>query len=120
MLLAILDILFSIAIADGVLSAEEELLLLEAEAIFGVKGHAYSSFKAEVHESKNNKEVHYLNVLGLSSGATKDEIRVEYKRLVMKFHPDRVHHLGDEFVKEAEIKMKEINQAYEYLCGQKA
>lgn len=115
MLLAVLDLLFSIAIADGVLSAEEELLLLEAESIFGIKGQAYSHFKSEVNETKNNKEECCLNVLGLSSGASKDEIRVEYKRLVMKFHPDRVHHLGDEFVKEAEIKMKEINQAYEYL-----
>ena len=117
MLLAVLDLLFSIAIADGVLSAEEELLLLEAEAIFGIKGQAYGSFKSEVHEPKNNKEVFYLNVLGLSLGATKEEIKLEYRRLVMKFHPDRVHHLGDEFVREAEIKMKEINQAYEYLRG---
>ena len=115
MLLAVLDLLFSIAIADGVLSAEEELLLLEAESIFGIKGEAYSQFKSEVHETKNSTEEYYLNVLGLSLGASKNEIRAEYKRLVMKFHPDRVHHLGDEFVKEAEIKMKEINQAYEYF-----
>ena len=33
----------------------------------------------------------------------------------MKFHPDRVHHLGEEFICEAEVKMKEINEAYEYL-----
>lgn len=116
MLLSVLDLLFSIAIADGVLSAEEELLLLEAESIFGMKGQAYSHFKSEVRESKNNKEEYFLNVMGLSAGASKDEIRIEYKRLVMKFHPDRVHHLGGDFVKEAEIKMKEINQAYEYLC----
>jgi len=116
MLLSVLDLLFSIAIADGVLSAEEELLLLEAESIFGLKGQAYSHFRSEVHESKNSKEEYFLNVMGLSTGASKDEIKIEYKRLVMKFHPDRVHHLGDDFVKEAEIKMKEINQAYEYLC----
>ena len=119
MILAVLDLLFSIAIADGVLSAEEELLLLGAEAIFGIKGQAYGSFKSKVNESKSNKEVYYFNVLGLSIGATKEEIKAEYKRLVMKFHPDRVHHLGDEFVNEAEIKMKEINQAYEYLREKK-
>ncbi len=111
----VLDILFSIAIADGVLSAEEELLLLEAESIFGMKGSSYNNFKKNVHESTNTKEEHYLNVLGLSSSATQKEIRIEYRRLVMKFHPDRVHHLGVDFVKEAEIKMKEINEAYEYL-----
>ena len=116
-LYAILDLLFSIAIADGVLSAEEELLLLEAEAIFGLKGSAFHQFKSASSASHQSKEEYYLTVLGLSQGATKEEIKIQYKRLVMKFHPDRVHHLGDEFVQEAEIKMKEINLAYEYFCG---
>ena len=116
-LFAILDLLFSIAIADGVLSAEEELLLLEAEAIFGLKGSAFHQFKSASSSPQQSKEEYYLTVLGLSQGASKEEIKVQYKRLVMKFHPDRVHHLGEEFVQEAEIKMKEINLAYEYLCG---
>ena len=116
LLIGVLDLLFSIAIADGVLSAEEELLLLEAESIFGIKGEAYNHFKSQTHESTKNNKEHYLNVMGLSSEVTMDEIKIEYKRLVMKFHPDRVHHLGEDFVKEAEVKMKEINEAYEYLC----
>jgi DnaJ like chaperone protein len=33
----------------------------------------------------------------------------------MKYHPDKVGHLGDEFKKVAEDKMKELNVAYEYL-----
>jgi DnaJ like chaperone protein len=43
------------------------------------------------------------------------QIKKAYRRLAMKFHPDRVGHLGEEFLQEAEIKMKEINEAYEYL-----
>ena len=115
MLSATLDLLFSIAIADGVLSAEEELLLLEAESIFGMKGGVYSHFKEQTSESSNYNDEYYYNVLGLSLNATQKEIRLEYKRLVMKFHPDRVEHLGEDFVNEAVIKMKEINKAYEYL-----
>lgn len=116
MLLGVLDILFSIAVADGVLSAEEELLLLEAEAIFGVTGEAFSKFRTKTRKSSTDIESYYLKVLGLSPGASKEEIRLEYKRLVMKFHPDRVHHLGETFVKETEVRMKELNQAYKYLC----
>lgn len=116
MLSAILDLLFSIAIADDFLSAEEELLLSEAESIFGIKGQAYSYFKNQSHTKNTNTKEYHLNILGLSLDATQDEIKREYKRLVMKFHPDKVHHLGDDFVREAEIKMKEINQAYDYLC----
>ncbi len=116
-LTAVLDLLFSIAIADGVLSAEEELLLLESEAIFGLKGPAFHHFKSEYTTSQQSKEEYYLTILGLSQGATKEQIKIQYKRLVLKFHPDRVHHLGDEFIQEAEIKMKEINRAYSYLCS---
>jgi len=35
--------------------------------------------------------------------------------LSMQYHPDKVGHLGDEFKKVAEEKMKEINRAYEFL-----
>jgi len=33
----------------------------------------------------------------------------------MQYHPDKVGHLGEEFKKVAEEKMKEINNAYEFL-----
>ncbi len=47
-------------------------------------------------------------VLGLTQGATTDEVKKAYKRLVMKYHPDR--NTDD---KLAEEKIKEINVAYE-------
>ena len=114
-LLGVLDLLFSIAIADGTLSAEEELLLLQAESIFGIKGTAYNNFKSRSRRPTSTQKERYLDVLGLSPDATQEEIHLQYKRLVMKFHPDRVQHLGDNFVKEAEIQIKKINQAYGYL-----
>ncbi len=114
-LYAILDVLFLIAIADGTISAEEELLLLEAEIIFGIKGSMYHKFKSQSHTQKNNQKEYYLDVLGLESNATQNEIKKTYRRLAMKFHPDKVNCLGEKFVYEAEIKMKEINEAYEYL-----
>lgn len=115
LLSAILDVLFMIAIADGTISAEEELLLLEAEAIFGIKSSAYNEFKKHSRKQKKSKREQYLDILGLNNNATKDEIKKTYRRLAMKFHPDRVSHLGEEFIQEAEAKMKEINEAYEYL-----
>lgn len=48
LLFIILDVLFLIAIADGTISVEEELLLLEAEAIFGIKGKMYNEFKNSI------------------------------------------------------------------------
>lgn len=57
----------------------------------------------------------HLTTLGLSKGATADEIKKAYRKLSMQYHPDKVRHLGEEFRAIAEEKMKEINAAHDYL-----
>jgi len=52
----------------------------------------------------------YYEVLGVPKSAEEREIKKAYKRLAMKFHPDR--NQGD---KEAETKFKEVKEAYEIL-----
>ena len=44
-----------------------------------------------------------------------ETIKKSYRQLSMKYHPDKVSHLGDEFKKVAEEKMKEINAAYDFF-----
>ena len=55
------------------------------------------------------------DVLGVKPGADQEEIKSAYRELVTKYHPDKVAHLGDEFRKLAEIRFKEIQQAYQEL-----
>ena len=57
----------------------------------------------------------YYAVLGLEQGADKDAIKKAYRKLCMKYHPDKVRHLGEEFRIVAEGKMKEINAAYDFF-----
>ncbi|MFI4847218.1 MAG: molecular chaperone DnaJ [Candidatus Makana argininalis] len=52
----------------------------------------------------------YYEILGISRNSEEREIKKAYKRLAMKFHPDR--NLGN---KQAESKFKEIKEAYEIL-----
>ncbi len=54
-------------------------------------------------------------VLGLEPGADKETIKKAYRKLSMKYHPDKVRHLGEEFRAVAEEKMKEINAAYDFF-----
>lgn len=52
----------------------------------------------------------FYNILWVSKNATQDEIKKAYRKLAMKYHPDR--NKGD---KQAEEKFKEIGQAYDVL-----
>ena len=55
----------------------------------------------------------YYEVLGVSKGADEKEIKKAYRKLAMKYHPDR-----NPDNKEAEEKFKEINEAYEVLSDE--
>jgi molecular chaperone DnaJ len=54
----------------------------------------------------------YYEVLGINKNASEAEIKKAYRRLAMKYHPDR--NTGDD-AKEAEEKFKEAKEAYEIL-----
>ncbi len=55
----------------------------------------------------------YYEVLGVSKGADDKEIKKAYKRLAMKYHPDRTQ--GDKAMEE---KFKEVQEAYEILSDE--
>lgn len=51
----------------------------------------------------------YYDILGVQRNATKDEIKNEYRKLALKYHPDRNKEPG------AEERFKEVSEAYAIL-----
>ena len=64
---------------------------------------------------ESSAEVDPYKVLNIPANASEEEIKKAYKELAGKYHPDKVHHLGDEFKEIAEKRFKEIQNAYEEL-----
>jgi len=58
-----------------------------------------------------NGKKDYYELLGVSRGATEEEVKKAYRKLALKHHPDR--NPGD---KQAEEKFKEISEAYQVLA----
>src|SRR3990167_9419791 len=56
----------------------------------------------------------YYHTLGVSRNASEEEIKKSYRRLAMKYHPDRTQN-----DKTSEEKFKQIKEAYEILSDNK-
>ena len=64
-------------------------------------------------------EKNYYDILGVKKDASKDDIRRAFKKLSLKYHPDKHINDSEEDKKKAEEKFKEINEAYETLSDDK-
>jgi hypothetical protein len=51
-------------------------------------------------------------ILRIGVSASKEEVRIAYRKMASLYHPDKVAHLAPEFREMADRKMKEINTAY--------
>ena len=54
-------------------------------------------------------------ILEIDPSATDDEVKKAYRRMAMKYHPDKVSHFGDDFRKKADEKFKKVNEAYKKI-----
>jgi DnaJ-domain-containing protein 1 len=58
-------------------------------------------------------------VLGLEADASEQEIRAAFHRLAIHYHPDKVHHRGEEFERIAQEKFLRLKEAYEILIRER-
>ena len=109
--LMLLRIVFRVAMADGELHPHEKKAIEEIVFHLEINADDYASLQGEYVVTADK----YYQILGLSQGATKAEIKKAYRKLALTHHPDRVAHLGEEYVKEATATFQKINDAYERL-----
>lgn len=109
--LQLLHFLFGIAQADGIVDATEKDLINRISHEMGITDKDYQSIEAMFVP---NTEADY-KILEIEPSATDDELKKAYRRMAMKYHPDKVSHLGDDFQKAANEKFQKVNQAYENI-----
>jgi DnaJ like chaperone protein len=114
MLEDILDGLFHIAKADGVVHEREVLFLRRISEIFDIEAGHFDSILAR-HADMGEADPY--TVLGIGREASFEEIRKHYRRLVRDNHPDRAiaRGLPEEFVAIASTRAAALNAAYEAI-----
>ncbi len=114
MLTDLMEGLFHIAMADGAYHPNEEAFLAQVSEIFGLDENTFASLEARFVPDTSPLP---HTVLGIAPGATKQEARAAWRKLVRANHPDVLvaRGLPQEAVRMAEKRMIDINRAWETL-----
>ena len=113
------DFLFGLGGADGSFDQTELNMLRLIAQYLGIAQSDYTSICERHNSSFNTPHSTFgkdpYKVLGISKDATDDEVKKAYRRMAMKYHPDRVAGMSEEMQRNAAEQMKEINEAYEQI-----
>jgi DnaJ like chaperone protein len=121
--LILLELIYQVLYSNEVVSQAELVLAENIGNYLGISAYDQRSiaakfkagFRAGAAQTEEFAEDKYYAILGLAPGTGFADIKAAYRKLSMQYHPDKVGHLGEEFKAVAEEKMKEINNAYEFM-----
>lgn len=114
----LMDGLFHIAAADGVIHPAELTYLRRVAAIFGFDAAAFDRVRARY---AGIEKADPYQILGLPRDVSDRDLKAAYRRLVRENHPDVLIAQGmpEEFVKLANERLAKINDAYERTAKQR-
>ncbi len=109
--LQLVHYLVGIANADGHIH-EKEWSLLESIARRLNVNHTDLESLYAMYQVDNDR---YYRILEIEKGASKDEMKKAYRKMVKKFHPDKLGDIGEEAKKTAIEKFRMVQEAYDEL-----
>jgi len=113
--LQLLHYLYGISSADGQVHPSEVDMIEVIGRTLGISTNDLDSIKAMFVKDVNSA----YKILEISSDATDDEVKKAYRKMAVKYHPDKVSHLGGDVKKAAKEKFQQMNAAYEEIKKQR-
>jgi DnaJ like chaperone protein len=106
--LQLLHLLFNVSLADTMIHPSEIQILERISSYLGVSQVDFLSIKNMFIPETDSS----YKILEIERNATDEEVKKAYRKMAVKYHPDKVSHLGDEIRKSADEKFARVNEAY--------
>ncbi|HCA83183.1 MAG TPA: molecular chaperone DjlA, partial [Flavobacteriales bacterium] len=111
MRLQLIHYLFGIAAADGSVDSAEQRVILQIAGYLGVNSRDFESIQAMFVRDT----VSAYKILEIESSASDEEVKKAYRKMAVRYHPDKVASLGEEHQKAAQEKFQKVQEAYENI-----
>jgi DnaJ like chaperone protein len=109
--LQLMHFLFGIAQADGRIDQDEQNLIDKISYYIGIQSGDYESIKSMFVKSNDAN----YKILGLTPEASDEEVKKAYRKMAIKYHPDKVSYLGEDVQKDAKEKFQKVSEAFEQI-----
>ncbi len=119
--LFLIRLCYEVALSDRNINPSEEEFIARAAQNLGINDYDYMMVRRSFVDSQQADlgDSHSLQnpytVLGIDPRSSTQEIQKAYRELASKYHPDKVSHLGHEFIDLATRKFTAIQAAYERI-----
>src|SRR5690606_6236907 len=111
----LLHFLFGIAKADGHVADAEIALLRRIATMMEIPASDFESIKSMFYR---DAQADY-HILGIEPNATDEEVKKAYRQMAIRYHPDKVIHMGEEYQKGAKEKFQKVQESYENIKKQR-
>jgi DnaJ like chaperone protein len=109
--LQLIHFLYGIAYSDKKVSPEEIKVIGTIAGYLGISEKDIQSLQSMFYKDIDSA----YKILEIEQTATDEEMKKAYRRMALKYHPDKVSYLGEEFRKAANEKFQKVNEAYERI-----
>ena len=109
--LQLLHLLFNVSLSDSKIHPLEIEIIEKISGALGVTSNDFLSIKNMFIPETDSS----YKILEIEPAASNEDVKKAYRKMAMKYHPDKVSHLGDDFRKTADEKFKMVNEAYEKI-----
>jgi DnaJ like chaperone protein len=113
--LQLLHYLYGISSADGQDHPSEIAVIQKIAGLIGIQPSDYQSIRSMFVKDTNFA----YRILEIEPTASDEEVKKAYRKMALKYHPDKVSHLGDDVQKAAKEKFQELNSAYNTIKKQR-
>ncbi len=109
--LQLLHFLFGVAKSDGIVTENELNKINSIAGYMNINPHDLDSIKAMFYNEVDSA----YKILEIEKSVSDAEVKNAYRKMVKKYHPDKLRNLGPEHTKGAEDKFRQVQTAYEHI-----
>ena len=113
--LELMHVLFGLSASDGEIHPEEVRVIHTISGYLNISNKDYESIKAIFIKDIDST----YKILEIDPSVSDNDVKKAYRKMAVKYHPDKVAHLGKEIQKTAEEKFKAVNDAYSEIKKQR-